>query len=228
MSSEFEVTGVPPWGRNAAEYEAFFGLHDVVPDARVLDCAAGPASFAAEWGTRGHHVVAADPIYGRSAFEIAADFEPTAVRMLEGMRAARERFRWDFYGSPEEVVERRRRALTAFLADRQAPERRASYVAARLPTLPFRTDAFDLVLCSHMLFLYSETVGFEMHLASLRELLRVGREVRVFPLLDMDGRPSGHLEAVRTLLADDAMSEIVSVPFEFQRGGGSMLRLRRR
>jgi ubiquinone/menaquinone biosynthesis C-methylase UbiE len=227
MPPDFNVVGVPPWGRAAAEYEAFFALADVPSDARVLDCAAGPSSFAAEWGERGRSVVAVDPVYAHPAHVIAADFEPTAVRMLRGMRAAHDRFRWDHYGTPEAVVDRRRQALTSFLADIKAPRPRAAYVAARLPTLPFGNDRFDLVLCSHMLFLYSATLAIEMHIASLRELLRVGREVRIFPLLNMDGERSAHLEPSLNALFGHAIAEMVPVPFEFQRGGAMMLQLRR-
>ncbi len=227
MSHDFDLRGVAPWGRSAAEYEAFFALSDVPPSARLLDCGGGPASFAAEWGARGRFVVAADPIYCLSPGSIAAEFEPTASRMLEGMQKAHDRFRWDHYGSPENVIERRREALAAFIADFQSPARAGHYVAASLPELPFQLETFDLVLCANLLFLYSEELDLDLHLASLREMLRVGREVRVFPLLDMDGRPSVHLEAsVRALQASEHV-ELVPVPFEFRRGDSRMLRLTR-
>ena len=64
MSNDFDFGGaVPPWGRSAAEYEAFFALSDVPPSARILDCGGGPSSFAAEWSRNGRYVVAADPMY---------------------------------------------------------------------------------------------------------------------------------------------------------------------
>jgi hypothetical protein len=226
MAGDFDLGGkVPPWGRNAAEYEAFFALSDVPASARVLDCASGPAAFASEWNARGRFVVAADPVYRQSGDEIAADFEPTAARMLEGQRKARDRFIWDHYKSPENVVEMRRSTLKRFLADYQNPERVGRYVAARLPDLPFSDNSFDLVLCSHMLFLYSAELSLELHLASLREMLRVGREVRVFPFLDMDGQRSAHLDACIRELSTIAQVELRPVPFAFRPGDSTMLRL---
>jgi len=146
--------------------------------------------------------------------------------MLEGMRKARDRFRWDYYGSPEAVIERRRNAMALFISDFQASPTEGRYVAAGLPNLPFQSESFDLVLCSHLLFLYSEELDTDMHLTSLRELLRVGREVRIFPLLDMDGHPSRHLEAcMRTPLP--AHIDLITVPFEFRLGDSRMLRLTR-
>ena len=225
MSRDFDLRGVVPWGRSAAEYEAFFALSDIPPSARVLDCGAGPASFAAEWGTRGRFVVAADPVYRFSCEKIAADFEVTAGRMLDGMCNAYGRFRWEYYGSPENVVQRRRNSLAAFIADFQPRAEPSRYVAASLPELPFQSKSFEAVLCSHLLFLYTEKLNRDTHLASLREMLRVGREVRIFPLLDMNGQPSAHLEFVVCTLQESARVEIVPVPFEFRSGDSKMLRL---
>ena len=226
MTRDFELGGtVPPWGRGASEYEAFFALSDVPSNARILDCGSGPSSFTAQWSAAGRFVVAADPVYRLSGDDIAVDFEATAARMLEGMRRAYDRFRWDHYGNPEAVVERRRAAMTTFISDFQTPRRAGRYVAARLPELPFRSDSFDLVLCAHLLFLYSDELETDVHVASLREMLRVGREVRVFPVLDMDGNRSKHLDACIQVLQPVAKVELVRVPFEFRYGDSTMLRL---
>ena len=111
-----------------------------------------------------------------------------------------------------------------FLADRTG-SRAARYVAAELPTLPFRDGAFDLVLCSHLLFLYSDEIGREAHIDAIREMLRVGREVRVFPLFDLHGRESDHLRPVIEHFEPLVSCELVPVGFEFQRGASTMLRL---
>ena len=226
MSNDFDFDGaVPPWGRSAAEYEAFFALSDVPPSARILDCGGGPSSFAAEWSRNGRYVVAADPIYRFSARDFLADFDLTAAQMLAGMQKARDRFKWDYYGSPEDVVQRRRDVLIAFIADFQAATRSGRYVSACLPELPFLSASFDLVLCSHLLFLYSAEFDTETHLSFLQELLRVGREVRVFPLLDMDGNPSEHLDNIIQTLQTSTRVELVPLSFEFRSGDSKMLRL---
>lgn len=224
MANEFRLDGVVPWGREADEYEAFFALDEVALGARILDCGGGPSSFTAEWSAHGRHVVAADPIYAFGTAAIRAGFEATRAPMRDGMLRANARFVWSFYGSADAVVVRRERALARFLADRAAhPER---YVAATLPRLPFAAGAFDLVLCSHLLFLYSAELSLEMHVASLREMLRIGAELRVFPLLDLDGAPSCHLEPALQALRGEADGELIDVPFEFQRGARRMLRMR--
>jgi hypothetical protein len=46
----------------------------------------------------------------------------------------------------------------------------------------------------------------------------------VYPLLDMQGKRSIHLEATMRELSTTAHVEIVQVPFEFRRGDSFMLR----
>ncbi len=229
LSKDFDLEGVvPAWGRGAEEYEAFFSLTEIPFDFRILDCGAGPSCFTAEWSLKGRFVVAVDPLYKMPGQVIATDFEPTAARMLEGMRKAYHRFKWNYYQSPESVIERRRGVLERFIPDFDASTRIGRYVGARLPDLPFESRSFDLVLCSHMLFLYSEELDAEMHIASLNEMLRVGKEVRVFPLLDMEGHMSRHLEVIVESMRASAQLEFVTVPFEFRYGDSRMLRLKRR
>jgi SAM-dependent methyltransferase len=229
MATEFDFGGaIVPWGRTAIEYEAFFGLTDVLQSARVLDCGAGPASFCAEWTRKGRRVVAADPIYARPAQEIGVGFEHTADQMLEGMRRARERFHWAEYGSPERVVEVRRTALKDFLEDLTEGRAAGRYVAAGLPDLPFASGTFDLVLCSHLLFLYSDELSLDAHVSALTEMLRVGREVRVFPLLDMSGGLSNHLARCVSDLGHVADAEIIEVPYQFRIDDTRMVKLVRR
>jgi hypothetical protein len=70
--------------------------------------------------------------------------------------------------------------------------------------------------------LYSEQLSREFHLDSLAELKRVAREVRVFPVLDLNGRVSAHLDAVQERLD----TKLVTVEYEFLRGANQMLVVR--
>src|SRR5262249_2262982 len=106
--------------------------------------------------------------------------------------------------------------------------RQGRYVPAELPSLPFGDREFDLALCSHLLFLYSTQLGEAFHRASVLELGRVAREVRVFPLLALRGAPSPLVEGCGGVLRQAGYDVSVDpVPYEFQRGGNQMLRFRR-
>ena len=116
-------------------------------------------------------------------------------------------------------------AMTIFLNDYEEGRKSGRYIAASLPRLPFEDNAFDLALCSHYLFLYSEHVSQEQHLLSMKELCRVASEVRVYPLLSMGNNiKSSHLEPVISALKDIGISiSFVPVDYEFQKGATEML-----
>ncbi len=81
-----------------------------------------------------------------------------------------------------------------------------------------------MALCSHYLFTYSDHVTAEEHVQSALEMSRVAKEVRVFPLLNMDGRRSCHLDrVVERLRAEGLTTHVTRVPYEFQRGGNQMM-----
>jgi hypothetical protein len=59
-------------------------------------------------------------------------------------------------------------------------------------------------------------------MASIREMLRVAKEVRIFPLLDVNARESRYLQGVLCGFQGYKF-EIRKVNYEFQRGGNKML-----
>ncbi len=83
----------------------------------ILDCAAGPASFNAEATAAGHRVVSCDPLYRLSAEDIRNRLEETSGTLIAHARAARDRFVWHGFRSPEHLGEVRLAAMGRFLAD---------------------------------------------------------------------------------------------------------------
>ncbi len=98
---------------------------------------------------------------------------------------------------------------------------------AALPVLPFADASFDLALCSHFLFLYSSQLGKRFHVSAVREMCRVAAEVRVFPLLALGGSRSPHVDHCADDLRGSGFDVVIQgVPYEFQRGGDQMMRIR--
>jgi len=122
---------------------------------KILGVGDGPASFNAEMHQRGRHVVSCDPIYVFTGPQIRSRVEGTRDRMVEFTRQHHDTFTWRHIKSPEEMGAVRLAAMERFLADYESGMRDGRYVAAGLPKLPFADDAFDLALCSHLLFLYA-------------------------------------------------------------------------
>lgn len=229
MTDGFDLSGVVPWGRRYFEYEAFFALKDTdcVPGKRILDVGGGPASFAAEAVANGVDVTAIDPLYGEDAQAIRAAFEDARASMMNGLTKAHRRFVWSFYESPAHVERLREEALGLFLKDLKPGKAAGRYVDAALPSLPIENRSFDLALCSHLLFLYQDQLDESFHIAAVKELRSVAHELRIFPLVALNGEPSEFVASVeQTLLEEGAIVERVPVLFEFQKGATEMLRVR--
>jgi hypothetical protein len=196
---------------------------------RILGCADGPASFNSQIYGLGHRVVSCDPLYAFSEDEIRRRVGATSEILVELARKNQDRFLWDRFKSPEDLGRFRLAAMEEFVADFKQGKSQGRYLNCSLPRLQLDADSFDLALCSHFLFLYSDEFSLEFHIASVREMCRVAKEARIFPLLDMRGGTSIHLEPlVDRINASGLICEIVIVPYEFQRGGNRMLQIRRR
>lgn len=224
----FELNDVVPWGRNLAEYRAMFALSDADLAGRIVGCGDGPASFNAEATRAGSCVVSVDPIYRFTRDALAQRIDETRQQVIEQARRNRDQFVWTSIESLEELETVRMTAMRAFLQDYVSGLATGRYVDGGLPELPFEDDAFDLALCSHYLFLYQDQVDEAAHTAAIREMCRVARETRVFPLLALDGETSRHLDPVVERLQGEGYTVAVErVDYEFQRGGDQMLRVTR-
>lgn len=222
-----QLTQTVPWGRSFDEYVRMFGLSDRELAQRIVGCGDGPAAFNFEMSTRGNRVISVDPLYRFSAEEIAGRIHEIAADMVEGARRKADAFLWTDFHSPEDLGQRRLEIMQLFLADYEAGRREGRYIDASLPVLPFDKEQFDLALCSHLLFTYSNLLNEDEHVRAIAEMCRVAGEARIFPVLDMfDGGRSRHLQPVIERLRDRGFtSELVRVPYEFQRGGNEMLRV---
>jgi len=215
-------------GRTYFEYVRMFGLDEnVLRSGRILDCAAGPSSFAAEAQRSGIFVTACDLLYDVPAEQLVKKGREDIGHVFEKLDEVAHLYTWKYYTDKDEIISFRHRALDAFSSDFPIGFLEGRYVQAELPYLPFPDKSFSLVLASHFLFLYSDRLSLEFHQASLKELLRVSSgEVRIFPLQGLDAKPSPHLGAVLKFLdAEKVDVEIIEVPFEFQKGSNKIMRL---
>jgi len=220
----FALNEVVPWGRSFEEYRQMFHITDAELGRCIIGCGDGPASFNAELTRRGGRVISVDPLYRLSAEEIRARIDTTFPTVLAEVEANRGDFLWDEVGDPQTLGRRRMAAMDRFLEDYDAGRRAGRYLAAELPTFPFPDGRFDLALCSHLLFLYSDHLSLDLHRRAIQEMARVAHEVRIFPLLTLDGRPSPHLPSlVEELRMSGLRVTVKRVAYELQRGGNEML-----
>jgi hypothetical protein len=224
----FTLNDVVPWGRNLAEYTAMFDLTEADRQVSILGCGDGPASFNVEGTTERMRIVSVDPLYQFRTGDLRERIEATAPDIAAQLRNNRDEFVWSHFADVDEVIATRMAAMEKFLADYDLGIEQGRYVTGNATDLPFHDHSYDLALCSHLLFLYSEQHNLAFHLQAIRELTRVAEEVRIFPLLELGGTESRHLRAVMMALPRMGLRvEKVRVPYEFQRGGNEMLRITR-
>jgi len=225
----FSLDSVVPWGRSFHEYLQFFDLSNDDLHKRILGCADGPAGFNSELTARGGSVVSCDPLYQYSGEEILSHINACCPTIFEQVTRNRDLFVWDTIYSPKDLCERRFSAMNVFLADYERGRREGRYCAATLPDLPFTGDSFELAICSHFLFYYSGTLSRDFHEAAIREMLRIAPEVRIFPLVDLNGQVSSYRDSLVTTLQRNGYEVTIrDVRYEFIKGGNQMMSVARK
>ena len=223
-----KLENVVPWGRCFDEYVKMFDLTSDELNLNIVDCGGGPSSFNAEIMQVGGKVISCDPIYQFTSEEIRDRIQETYSKIIAGVKETPEKFVWRDITSADELGKVRMTAMNKFLADFPQGTSQKRYVKSELPKLPFTDGKFDLALCAHFLFTYSNILSADFHIDSIVEMRRVAKEVRVFPLVtQFNGETSPHLEAVISqLTALGLQVEIRQGDYEFQKGGNQMLWVR--
>ncbi|MBW4693371.1 MAG: SAM-dependent methyltransferase [Lyngbya sp. HA4199-MV5] len=215
---------VVPFGRSLGEYIKMFDLTERDLSQRILGVGDGPASFNAEATKLGYSVTSIDPVYQFSGDEVLARFNAVVDGIVDQVKASPNDWVWSYHQSPEDLRTNRVKAINTFINDYDAGKADGRYRIDALPQLTIPDRAYDLALCSHFLFLYSEQLDYSFHLQSIQEMLRVSREVRIFPLLTLMRERSPHLDPViETLTGQGYRLAIQKVPYELQKGGNEML-----
>ena len=223
----FTLDQVVPWGRSFDEYVAMFALSESDLRRRILGCADGPAAFNSVANKKGGGVISVDPLYEFSAAQIRSRIDAVFDSVLAETERNSQEFVWRHVASVAELGRLRKAAMDEFLSDFEKGLKEYRYVAGELPALPFMDKTYELALCSHFLFLYSEQFDIGFHVESIKELCRIAEEVRIFPLTELGARPSRHLRAVVEITTALGLHpEIVTVDYEFQKGANRLLRLR--
>jgi len=220
-----ELSKVVPWGRSLSEYKEMFSLSENDLKKTILGCGDGPACFNAELSKAGDNVVSVDPIYQFNTKEIRSRINEVYPQIMDQVAKNSGDFVWKNIANVEALGQVRMNAMQMFLGDYEQGKKSGRYLNASLPTLPFEDREFELALCSHYLFLYSDHVNKDQHIKSMKELCRVAREVRTYPLLSINNNETSlHLEAVISELKKSGFKvSLVPVAYEFQKGATEML-----
>jgi ubiquinone/menaquinone biosynthesis C-methylase UbiE len=134
---------------------------------------------------------------------------------------------WDYFANIEALRKERLNALNHCTED--MINFLNHYIPVTLPMLPFEDNSFDYILSAHFLFTYADRLDYDFHILTLNEMLRVSKdEIRIFPLVDLEGNRYEYLNEIMIYLEDKGCSvEEIKVPYEFQKHANSMLKIKK-
>lgn len=221
-----ELERVVPFGRSLDEYLQMFDLTENDLQQSILGFADGPASFNAEGTKLGYRIRSIDPLYAFTAEQIKERFDAVVDNIIEQIRNTPDDWVWTYHQSLDNLKKNREQATETFCNDYEQGKAAGRYEIGELPELNYREGEYQLGLCSHFLFLYSDHLDESFHFDAVCEMLRICHEVRIFPLLTLMLKPSQHLQPILEKLVDKGYKcEIREVPYQLQRGGNQMLRI---
>lgn len=182
------------WGRTLAEYEQMFNLYNMPVSWRVLSVADGPSTLNNELRERGITIISVDPIYAEDVDTLKALFAESYTFNKRLFYDNPTRFNYQSNDDIEALLAKRQRTFELFLTNFQ--QNRSHYVVGELPELPLASASYDLCLCANLLFMFDHVLDFSFHRQAIDEMVRVSREVRIFPLYGLDGQESRWLNGV--------------------------------
>lgn len=125
-----------------------------------------------------------------------------------------------------ELGQTRMKAMKTFLEDYDKGLEEKRYIFGELPDLDIEDKKYDIALCSHFLFLYSDNLSLDFHIHSIKEMLRISKEVRIFPILDYNSEVSVYYEKVREYFKSKGYRVQCQITqYELQKGGNKMLKI---
>lgn len=219
----FRLDHVVPWGRNMEEYKVMFQLDGCDLSKKIAGFGDGPACFNCEMTQNGGSVISFDPIYQFSREEIEKRIEEVRIIVMEQMRENRDNYVWKTIRDLDDLEHTRMSAMRKFLSDYERGRTQGRYIFHELPNpLPYEADHFEIGLSSHFLLMYT-ALGYDFHIAAMTEMLRVCKEIRIFPIVDLDANKTDLIQSVIAYFETDYRVRIVKTEYEFQKGDNQLL-----
>ncbi|MBQ8135036.1 MAG: SAM-dependent methyltransferase [Clostridia bacterium] len=221
----FQLDDVVPWGRNIDEYREMFLLSDDDLKKKIAGFGDGPASFNYQASEKGCSVTSFDPIYQFSKEQLEQRISEVRSIVIQQLSENTENYVWNKIKNIDELEKIRMSAMKIFLNDYEKGKTEGRYVYHELPKrLPFENGAFDIGLSSHFLLLYTD-LGYNFHIKAITEMLHVCKEIRIFPLCDLDSHPSEMTDNVIAYFDRKYKTEIMETGYEFQKGANRLLKI---
>lgn len=223
----FTLNSVVPWGRNLDEYKAMFLLDEKDMEKRIAGFGDGPASFNYEAHCLGCDITSYDPIYQFHKRELEQRIDEVREIVMQQMKENKDNYVWTRIKDLNELEQTRMSAMKLFLDDYEAGLSENRYIYHELPEqLELEDDYFDIGLSSHFLLMYT-SLGYDFHIKAMTEMLRVCKEIRIFPVVDLDAVQTDLIHSVMDYFKKRYSVKLVETDYQFQKDANKMLLIRK-
>jgi hypothetical protein len=214
------------WGHHVDEYREMFDLSQEDMNSRILEYGCGPSAVNAQQMEGGHQAVSCDPLFVLDKDTLYSKAIMIFAQMAEELHKEQNHFDFSPAGGLEELLTKRQKGMNQFFSDYQQGKAQGRYYGAADYHLPYPDFSFDFALSAHYLFADLEDQTLDVHLNIIRELARVAREVRIFPLIDLEGNSSEFLGPVLLQLQQNNYGvEVREVDYHLHQSKNAMLRV---
>ena len=176
------------WGRTLEDYNAMFNLKPLSNSINIVSIADGPSTVNLELRNKGFNFKSVDPVYGFSLDEIERYFSESFEYNKTFFYNNKDKFVFGDSIEITKILSKRKETYESFIQDFKI--NKADYIVGSLPALPFSNQSFDLCLCSNFLFLFDDSFDLNFHFLSIQEMLRISKELRIFPIYNRQGNTS--------------------------------------
>jgi len=210
------------WGHQPADYEEMFALQPEDLNKKILEFGCGPSAVNASLP----NIISADPLFVLDKDTLSSKTSLLFAEMLREVKHHQDRYDFESHGGLEQLVWQRKKGIEKFFADYELGLEEQRYIPVTDYHLPFDDFRFDYALSSHYLFAGLDNQTVDFHVKIIKELARVAKEVRVFPLIDRYGEVSEFLGPVLLELQNENYGvELKDVAYSLQKSGNAMLRV---
>lgn len=209
------------------EYKTMFLLNEEDMKKKIAGFGDGPASFNFEAHCLGCDITSYDPIYQFNKEELEKRIEDVRGIVMQQMSENKDNYIWTKIRDLQQLEQIRMDAMKLFLNDFEVGLSEGRYRYHELPNcLSVEDNYYDIGLSSHFLLLYTQ-LGFDFHIKSIGEMLRVCKEVRIFPVVDLDANQADMISNVIEEFKKKYDVELKETNYQFQKNANKMLVIRK-
>lgn len=219
----FILNDVVPWGRTMGEYRRMFELTDKDMKLKIASFGDGPASFNYEATKKGANITSYDILYQFCSIDIKNRIDEVKDIVMDQMQQNIDNYVWTQIKSLDELEKLRMGAMELFLQDYEIGKQERRYIYHSLPGgIEIDDKYYDIGLSSHFLLMY-QNLGYKFHIQAISEILRICKEIRIFPICDLDGNSTELTKQVINYFNKSYDVSIVKSEYQFQKGENEML-----